>query len=328
MLSFATEFPVASERTTSDFLRAMMTWISGSPHTGLSAEMLRELPQKEEVHVENGNEKVQSLVASSPDVDLAGIRYSRHDDDLEWLTTVVFSRTSSDAWVGIRVECESQHAAARLPSAKKPVVVRTVLESLGGAADGPLSISNKAHFLTNTDIELAAKLIRGDAGCRLPIVYVSARFQGGYILDVDRLAAELSGMAHVVVEPNRPFSVRLQLEVDSENVYGGTIGIYCRGWRASSLLPGRRLFDTGSSGARHQRRSPGCVTESTSDRPVHLGLRPRDRVPTGHPVAQGLGFQGDRRLRQDIRPRDRGQEPAPRRCRKGDPTPTQRTPGA
>ncbi len=226
MLSFATEFPVEADRTTVDFLQAMVTWISGSPHTGLSAEMLRDLLQKDEAHVENGKEKVQSLLATSPDVDLAGIRYSRHDNDLEWLTTVVFSRTSSDAWVGVRVECESQHAAARLPSAKKPVVVRTVLESLGGAADGPLPIRDTAHILTNTDIDLAAKLIRGDAGCRLPIVYVSARFQGGYILDVNRLAADLSGMAHVVVEPNRPFSVRLQLEVDSENVYGGTIGIY------------------------------------------------------------------------------------------------------
>lgn len=226
MLSFATEFPVDPDRTTADFLQAMVTWISGSPHTGLSAEVLRDLQEKDEAHVGNGNEGVQSLVTNSPDIDLAGLRYSRRDDDLEWMTTVVFSRKSSDAWVGIRVECESQHAAARLPSAKKPVVVRTVLESLGGAADGPLQIRGKAHALANTDIDLAAKLIRGEAGCRLPIVYVSARFQGGYILDVDRLAADVSGMAHVVVEPNRPFSVRLQLEVDSENVYGGTIGIY------------------------------------------------------------------------------------------------------
>lgn len=226
MLLFATEFSVSADRTTADFLNAMVTWISGSPHTSLSAERLRELLQKDEAFLQDGNERVQSLVSSSADVDLAGIRYSRHDDDLEWLTTVVFSRTASDAWVGVRVECESQHAAARLPPAKKPVVVRTVLESLGGAADGPLPIRDRAHVLANADIDLAAKLIRGDAGCRLPIVYVSAQFQGGHILDVNRLAADLSGMAHVVVEPNRPFSVRLQLEVDSENVYGGTIGIY------------------------------------------------------------------------------------------------------
>lgn len=239
MLSFATEFPVDPDRTTADFLQAMVTWMSGSPHTGLSAEALRDLQEKDEAHVGKGHERVQSLVTNSPDVDLAGIRYSRPDGDLEWMTTVVFSRTSSDAWVGIRVECESQHTAARLPSAKKPVLVRTLLESLGGATDGPLQIRDTAHTLASSDIELAAKLIRGDAGCRLPIVYVSARFQGGYILDVDRLAADLSGMAHVVVEPNRPFSVRLQLEVDSENVYGGTIGIY---WPEGG---GRRAFFLG-----------------------------------------------------------------------------------
>jgi len=265
MLSFATEFPVEADRTTVDFLQAMVTWISGSPHTGLSAEMLRDLLQKDEAHVENGKEKVQSLLATSPDVDLAGIRYSRHDNDLEWLTTVVFSRTSSDAWVGVRVECESQHAAARLPSAKKPVVVRTVLESLGGAADGPLPIRDTSHILTNTDIDLAAKLIRGDAGCRLPIVYVSARFQGGYILDVNRLAADLSGMAHVVVEPNRPFSVRLQLEVDSENVYGGTIGIY---WPEGG---GRRAFFLGGDYS-----TPGRLAGAIKDevRAALLNRRP------------------------------------------------------
>lgn len=226
MLSFATEFPVDADRTTADFLQAMVRWISGSPHTSLSAERLLELQQKDEAFVQSCNEQVQSLVSRSSDTDLAGVRYSRHDDDLEWLTTVVFSRTSFDAWVGIRVECESRHAAAHLPSAKKPVVVRTVLESLGGAADGSLLIRDQAHILANTDIDLAAKLIRGEAGCRLPIAYVSAKFQGGYLLDFNRLAADLSGMAHVVVEPNRPFSARLQLEVDSENVYGGTIGVY------------------------------------------------------------------------------------------------------
>jgi hypothetical protein len=264
MLSFATEMPVDVNRTTADFLDAMVKWISGSPHTSFAADRLQELQQKE-AFLRSGNETVQSLVTSSTDVDLAGIRYSRHDDDLEWLTTVVFSKTSSDAWVGVRVECESQHAAARLPSAKKPVVVRTVLDSLGGAADGPLPIRDQAHILAHADIDLAAKLIRGDAGCRLPIVYVSAQFQGGHLLDVNRLAADLSGMAHVVVEPNRPFSVRLQLEVDSENVYGGTIGIY---WPEGG---GRRAFFLGG-----QYSTPGQLAAAIKDevRTALLNRRP------------------------------------------------------
>ncbi len=273
MLLFATEFPVGSDRTTADFLRAMVTWISGSPHTKFSAEALRELQQIDEADVESGNERVQSLVTSTPDVDLAGIRYGRHDEGLEWLTSVVFSRTSSDAWVGIRVECESQQASARLPPAKKPVVVRTVLESLGGAADGPLPILGSAHILGNTDIELTAKLIRGDAGCRLPIVYVSSRFQGGHILDVNRLAADLSGMAHIVVEPNRPFSVRLQLEVDSENVYGGTVGIY---WPEGG---GRRAFFLGG-----EYSNPGQLASAINFevRTALLNRRPTARCTWGY----------------------------------------------
>ena len=86
MLVFATEFSVDAERTTSDFLLAMVTWISGSPHTRLSADRLQELRQKDEASVQSGNERVQSLVSSSTDVDLAGIRYTRYDDDFEWQT--------------------------------------------------------------------------------------------------------------------------------------------------------------------------------------------------------------------------------------------------
>lgn len=80
MLSFATESSVDATRTTADFLHAMVTWISGSPHTSLDADRLQELQQKDEASVRSGNERVQSLVSSSTDVDLAGIRYSCRAD--------------------------------------------------------------------------------------------------------------------------------------------------------------------------------------------------------------------------------------------------------
>jgi hypothetical protein len=54
---------------------------------------------------------------------------------------------------------------------------------------------------------------------------MSCGFNGDYIAIPNQLANDLSGMAHVVVEPNRPFSRRLKIEVYSENVYGGTIGV-------------------------------------------------------------------------------------------------------
>ena len=46
------------------------------------------------------------------------------------------------------------------------------------------------------------------------------------LIDPLPLARELAGLAHVVVEPDREFSRRLQPDVDSRNVYGGSAGVY------------------------------------------------------------------------------------------------------
>lgn len=236
MLSFTTELPVDRSRDIADFLRTIETWILGSPHTRLAAEDLAGLASTAESHVQRGMEAMDAVTVAAAEEQAAGIRYTRHDKDLGWTTTAVFSRRAVDSWVGIKVSCESNHPAVQLPPAKKPVLVRTLLDAMGGAPDGLLRVDGRALRLNNTDIDIAARLIAGKSDCRLPIVYVSAGFQGSHIVEPDRLALDLAGMAHVVVEPNRPFSLRLKIEVDSENVYGGTVGIY---WPEGG---GRRSF--------------------------------------------------------------------------------------
>lgn len=236
MISFATEFPIERTHTAEDFVGAVRSWILGSPHTNLTPADLAGLVPFGEWAGGKGNETVETVGMTSTNEQACGVRYKRHDGNLEWLTAVVFSRMDADSWVSIRVSCESTHPSARLPSAKKPVLIRTLLNTLGGSSDGELRVGRYPVRLDNADIEIAARLIRGDSGCRLPIVYVSAGFQGTYGVDVERLASDLEGLAHVVVEPNRAFSLRLKIEVDSENVYGGTVGVY---WPEGG---GRRSF--------------------------------------------------------------------------------------
>ena len=205
----------------------------------MTREDLREIGGPGECNAQRANEHLDTLSHLSAHREQGAARYTRTDLGLEWVTTIVFSRWETDSWVSVRVTCESAHPSVRLPPAKKPVLVRLLLQSLGGASDGVLAVGTAPYRLDNVDIDIAAQLILGHAGCRLPIVYVSARFQGGYIVDADRLGNDLSGMAHVVVEPNRAFSLRLKIDVDSENVYGGTIGVY---WPEGA---GRRSFFLG-----------------------------------------------------------------------------------
>ena len=239
MLSFATEFPVDPLRTSGDFLVAVREWLLGSPHTVFEPDDLAQFELNDEWTLRKSNEQIETLKFVSNGTDTAAVRYTKVHGGLEWVSTIGFAKGQPNSWIGIRTSCESQHPSARLPVAKKPVFVRTFLNSLGGGTDGDVTVRSTATYLANSDIDVAARCISGRAGCRMPVVYVSARFQGGYLINVDAVADTLAGMAHVLVEPNRAFSVRLMSEVASQNVYGGTIGVY---WPDGG---GRRSFFLG-----------------------------------------------------------------------------------
>lgn len=73
---------------------------------------------------------------------------------------------------------------------------------------------------------MATRLLNADADAYLPVIYVSRDFDDSLIVNPEPLARNLGGMAHVIVEPNREFSKRLQRDVSSRNAYGGTVGVY------------------------------------------------------------------------------------------------------
>jgi hypothetical protein len=78
----------------------------------------------------------------------------------------------------------------------------------------------------------------------MPVVYISVNDEDRPFVDPDQLAKWLSGMAHVVLEPNRRFSFKLMHEVFGENVYGGAVGIYWPdGIGKWTFLPGGRYVN-------------------------------------------------------------------------------------
>ena len=251
MISFATDFAVDPAHGPEDFLRAIASWLLDVERTAIAAEQLQALPTETSSRINTGGELLQTLIARQPDATVAGIRYSRQEEHLTWITTVVFSRRlkargngagntdlpdmvfpetdtapASDAWLGIRIECTSSLPQAHLPVDRDPAIVPALLNALGGGLDGPLRVSNQHRLLAGHELPLAADLILGNSDHRLPIVYVSACFQPGHAIDPRRLASRLAGRAHVVVEPGNSFSRQLQALTKSTNVYGGTVGIY------------------------------------------------------------------------------------------------------
>ena len=106
-------------------------------------------------------------------------------------------------------------------------------------------LGNAGYELTeaeNGEEAIAASLLQGRANNSLPIVYVSAAYDGSHVLSPDDLAKHISGTAHVLVEPSRAFSLGLKNLVDSRNAFGGAIGVY---WPGS---PARKTYLLGRDG--------------------------------------------------------------------------------
>lgn len=241
MLSFSTEFPVREDSTADTFLETVRSWAVASPHTSFTREGLGLLTVGAERAIKAGKATIEIAGASAESQVAVAVRHTVNDDEVDWITEISYAGLK-EPWVSIRTFRDSTGPIVHLPPAKKPVVIMTLLDALGGGRDGELEVAKIPHRLTADDVGLAGRLLNGDAGCYLPVVYVSATFGEFDYLNPEILARELCGMAHVVVEPNRPFSQRLQLEVASSNAYGGAVGIYWpEGAGRHLVLPDRSL---------------------------------------------------------------------------------------
>lgn len=228
MLVFATEFRTAQGVSAEDFLDVCRNWLIGSPRYPWDAGDFEPKNTENEVQeFTKGVFHVSTLLADNDGARMAAMQH-RHSEEgnVEWVTELVGGETPDGLLASVRVHCTSLVTGAEVPWARKPYIVRQIIQELGGGNDGGLKVGETPHFLSTEDLNIAASALTGRLANRLPVVYVSAGMDGRPQLNVRNLAKWLSGMAHVVVEPSREFSFRLMDEVDNVNAYGGAIGIY------------------------------------------------------------------------------------------------------
>lgn len=231
MINFSTEFPVDTRNSVEDVVRLACTWVAGSPYTKIPSSTFEKLPMDEETTHHAGGQCVSIGIAKLPEFEIGGLSYVHGDGGLEWSTSIVTLRTANEHLLSIQVACEALNTAVRLPTPKKPYIVRQALEKLGGGMDGQVPVADQPFRLNDGEAGIAAALMLGTARNRLPIIYVSAGFDGRHLVEPDELARWVSGMAHVIVEPSRQFSLALKTLTNARNVYGGTVGVY---WPESS----------------------------------------------------------------------------------------------
>lgn len=240
MLPFSTEFPLKPASSRAAFVAEVIAWLQGTSYSTVLALGAEAELDGENAHLRSptGEELRLRELRDGDDWSAVGFRHDFPDEEGRlWRTEGVLKRSAgvgAQELVRLRTQCFARTPGAHLESPRKPYLVKSLLKNGWGGNDNLLSISDQPFWLKENkkSLETAKAITLGEATRWLPILYISASDNNRWILnrrEIEKLAYDLGGVAHVVVEPNRAFSLRLRNESDGRNVYGGTLGLSAPG---------------------------------------------------------------------------------------------------
>lgn len=167
-----------------------------------------------------------------------GARHDLPDDQGRvWRTECVLKRYAAEDGqdlVRIRTQCIAKISGAKLEIPRKPYLIKALLSNGWGGTDGQISITDQPVWLgrSETDLRIAQSVAEGKAAKWLPAVYISASGNSSWLLsqqEIGKLAYDLGGIAHVIVEPDQAFSSALRENMQAPIAYGGTVGLSAPG---------------------------------------------------------------------------------------------------
>ncbi|NJO56772.1 MAG: hypothetical protein HC834_11120 [Rhodospirillales bacterium] len=230
----------------------VIAWLQGTSYSTVLASGSDKELDGENAHLRSpaGEELRLRELRGSDNWSAIGFRHDFPDPQGRlWRTEGVLRRLAAEGGqnlIRLRTQCLAGTPSASLERPRKPYLIKALLKNGWGGADALLLVSDQPVWLADTDEGLgtARAVTLGEATKWLPTVYISAKGNRAWHLsqgDIERLAYDLGGIAHVVVEPDRAFSFRLRDETGGRNVYGGAVGLaapgqgiirrYHLGWR-------------------------------------------------------------------------------------------------
>lgn len=227
MSVFATEFPAKKDIDRAKFAAASIAWVRGIERCYVLEEQDAREIHDDDVWLETSNGETLALKSFENDfVTSYGVRLEIPDNQgRRWRTECVYTAQSGQAFLRVRGQCVAMDPSAQVIAPKKPHFITQAINEGWAYTDGQLQTQGYPHFLSDADIGLAAAIIEGLGTSFLPSIYVSRNDDNTLPVDPKALARTLSGVGHVLVEPDRGFSFKLMEATHRSNPYGGAVGI-------------------------------------------------------------------------------------------------------
>lgn len=179
--------------------------------------------------------------------EVLAVRFTNTEKYAVWNVDCIYENDESGKFFSVKLSCAKSKDPNKLPNIHKPKIVNMLLAKGYCEDKGVFPVVGTPIFLTNEQLDACANIMQGKIKLSLPIVYVSFDSRSGtnYNVDVNDLAKELGGIAHVLVEPNMKFSNKLTKKCDKINACLGYVGIHFSGGKYRTNCSYKNFFNKG-----------------------------------------------------------------------------------
>lgn len=193
MLLLNTRFAVTEDLTRETFINMFRLWQQSSVYADCNVP--EDVLDKGEFVSESGPDDEKRKISIFPLEDLLGIVVESKDKGSSWKLTYGFHDREEVPFVTVTLDKTTMSLSSD-DEFHLPGFLKQLFWNEYGGDDHGFTTDNRAIVMRKSQcsqLELFAEKFN-------PIVYVSCKKDGSYIIDYDTLAAELMGQAHVVVE--------------------------------------------------------------------------------------------------------------------------------
>lgn len=241
----ATKIALNEHVTQKEIWNLIQEWLIQSPHYNITTIDYND--RDEVFSQEFKNTSISILHFDLDNSHIFACRFTNHEKTDDWFTDIIYVEKTESKDLFIKLSRNSNSFSGDSRKSNKPHIIKKLFENGYVKKDGLFPISDAPIPLSLDKVGIFIYIINGKAEADLPVVYLSYdSFNSTYYsVDPNKLAIKLSGMAHIVIEPNKETAELLKENAAGKNAYNGYIGIYYPGAEQGEILALKDYFRNG-----------------------------------------------------------------------------------
>jgi hypothetical protein len=224
MLVFSTKIPVKETVTPQMFIDLCTYWVKNSNfYHGINIHY--DINSENDIDISFENIRCRTIQYSDNNVHVICFRLENMEKSVLWSTDSILVTEYNKKYIIVQLNCNSKDYNSELPKRQKPQLIKLIFEKNFQIDNKDFPITDKPITVNNNNIQECVEFMTGKSNHLMPMVYISKDFNK-YNADYKKLSLWLSGMAYVVIEPNKEVCHKLRKLTNERNVHNGYVGIY------------------------------------------------------------------------------------------------------